>query len=119
MAMGLWPDADLDPRELAWLNDAVAEWNQGRWALPDGRQRDAEPLPPVPLREERESVYGVRRNEIRGAVGVARRFTLSGRRAKRAELFETAADAGFLEGFEAKIQEKQGETGKKVPPLFV
>lgn len=114
VAMGLWPDADLDPRELAWLNDAVAEWNQGRWALPDGRQRDIDPLPPVPLREERESVYGVQRNEIRGAVGVARRFALSSRRAKKAELFETAADAGFLDALREKIREKREETGKKV-----
>lgn len=114
VAMGLWPDADLDPRELAWLDDSVAEWNQGRWELPEGRQRDSDPLPPLPLREQRVSVYGVERNEIRGVIGVARRFTLTSRKARSAELFATAAEAGFLEAFEARIQKKEGETGKKV-----
>ncbi|PRD44390.1 hypothetical protein C5748_07370 [Phyllobacterium phragmitis] len=114
VAMGLWPDADLDPTELTWLNDAVQEWNQGRWALPEGRQRDGDPLPPVPLREARESVYGVQRNEIRGAVGVARRFTLSSRLADRAELVATAAEGGFLEGFQAKLEERRAETWRRV-----
>src|SRR5690606_2485241 len=93
---------------------AVAEWNQGRWVPPDGGQRDFDPLPPVPLREERESVYGVTRKEIRGAVGVARRFTLSSRQAGREEIFTAAAEGGFLEGFRAKLDERRAETGRKV-----
>ncbi len=114
VAMGLWPDTDLDPKELSWLNDAVAEWNQGRWELPDGERRTSDPLPPVPLREERESVYGVERKEIRGAVGVGRRFTLSSRNADRVELFAMAEAAGFLEALREKIQERRDETGRKV-----
>lgn len=116
VAIGLWSDADLDPAELAWLKGEVQEWNQDRWALPAGRERDIDPLPPVPLRETRESVYGVTRNEIRGAVGVARRFTLSSRKAGRAELFATAAEGGFLEIFNTKLEERRAETWRKVNP---
>ncbi|PWK64629.1 replication endonuclease [Aminobacter sp. AP02] len=114
IASGLWPDADLDSAELAWLSDAVTEWNQGRWALPDGRERDTDPLPPVPLRETRESVYGVTRNEIRGAVGVARRFTLSSRKASRSELFDIAEEGGFLQPFQTKLEEQRAKTWRRV-----
>jgi len=114
VAMGLWPDADLDPAELAWLQGEVSEWNKGRWELADGRERDIDPLPPVPLREQRESVYGVERNEIRGAVGIVRRFTLSSRKAGRDELFASASAAGFSEIFEGKIQEQRAKTWRRV-----
>lgn len=80
IAMGLWPDADLDPAELAWLHGETQEW--------------ADPLPPMPLREERESVFGETRKVIVGAVGVAERFRLSGR-PTRAELYEAAESVGI------------------------
>lgn len=64
IAMGLWPDTDLDPTELEWLrNETTLE--------------DA--LPPMPLRVEKETVYGEQRRTVIGCVAPEPRFALSGR----------------------------------------
>lgn len=64
IAMGLWPDTDLDPTELDWLRNETMS-------------RDA--LPPMPLRVTRETAYGEERNTVIGCVAPERRFTLAGR----------------------------------------
>jgi hypothetical protein len=86
IAAGLWPDADLDPVELEWLHGEVSR----QYEFMDV----ADPLPPVPLREQRESVFGEVRSVIVGAVGTVERFRLSGR-PTRAELFEAAESVGI------------------------
>jgi hypothetical protein len=85
IAAGLWPDADLDPVELEWLHGETAR----QFEFMD----IADPLPPVPLREQRESAFGETRSVIVGAVGTVERFRLSGK-PTRAELFEAAEFVG-------------------------
>jgi hypothetical protein len=139
IAVGMWPDADLDQAEMIWLEDALLELQRAS-ATPKGRtsakveamlnqappdwffrvmagearekpalnlagingrkaKRQEAPkaapdaLPPVPLREERESVYGETYKAIVGAVGVTERFRLSGK-PTRAELSEAAESVG-------------------------
>jgi hypothetical protein len=85
IAIGMWPDADLDPVELEWLHGETRKRFES--------MNIADPLPPVPLREERESVYGERYTAFAGAIGVTERFRLSGR-PSRAELYEAAEAVG-------------------------
>lgn len=114
VAIGLWQDTDLDPAELQWLQGQVDEWNKNRWALADSTERDSDPLPPVPLREHRESIYGVVRQEIKGTVGTMRKFNLPSRLADRGTLFAAAATAGFLPEFEARLEEQRQKTWKRI-----
>lgn len=67
IALGMWPDSDLDPVELEWLRGETAEGGV------------ADPLPPMPLRAPRETVYGETHNAFVGAVGTVERFRLTGR----------------------------------------
>lgn len=67
IALGMWPDADLDPVELEWLHGEIQEWDV------------KDPLPPMPLREPRETVYGETRSAFIGTVGAVERFRLTGR----------------------------------------
>lgn len=102
IALGMWPDADLDPVELEWLRGETASGAV------------ADPLPPMPLREPRETVYGETHNAFVGAVGIIRRSTLSSRLAGRAELFAAASALGFIDALREKIREKREATWKKV-----
>jgi Bacteriophage replication gene A protein (GPA) len=61
VALGMWPDADLDSMEIEWLRDAVAEWNESNDV------EAADPLPPLPLREVRDTIYGEKRKVTIGA----------------------------------------------------
>lgn len=79
IAVGLWPDVDLDPVEQEWLAGELLDV--------------ADPLPPVPLKEERESVYGETRKEIVGAIGVVEHDKLHGRVTLK-KLLATAAKLG-------------------------
>ncbi|WP_223596999.1 hypothetical protein [Brucella suis] len=56
IALGLWPDTDLDPIEFEWLRGETG--------------KACDPLPPMPLRENRETVYGEWRKVFVGAVGL-------------------------------------------------
>ncbi|TPM33546.1 replication endonuclease [Mesorhizobium sp. B2-2-2] len=80
IALGMWPDSDLDRAELDWLAGETSE-------------SENDPLPPVPLRVERESAYGEIRKEIVGAVGVMERFRITGKVTLEG-LMSTAADVG-------------------------
>ncbi len=64
IAMGLWADTDLDPTELDWLRNETQE---------------ADPLPPMPLREAKVTAYGEQRRTVIGCVAPARRFIVTGR----------------------------------------
>lgn len=85
IAVGMWPDTDLDPTELAWLHGETGKRFESMDVV--------DPLPPVPLREERTSVYGESYSAFAGAVGIAERFRLSSK-ASRAELYEAAEAVG-------------------------
>lgn len=64
IALGMWPDSDLDPAERIWLADAVKSINRC--------ERDAlqDPLPPEPLRVQMETKFGETRSAIKGAIGL-------------------------------------------------
>ncbi len=64
IAMGLWPDTDLDPTELDWLHNETQE---------------ADALPPMPLRVMKVTGYGEERRTVIGCVSPERRFTITGR----------------------------------------
>lgn len=98
IAVGMWPDADLDPVESEWLLGETGK----RFESMD----IADPLPPVPLRENRESVFGETRSVFIGAIGTVERFRVSGR-PSRAELFEAAETVGVhVERPRAKLRRK-------------
>jgi hypothetical protein len=82
IALGLWPDRDLAPQELEWLREETAALDPQRTAPPNNgkiqclgkhgvsrtiKKLDIE-LPPMPLRDVRESVYGDRSAVTIGAV---------------------------------------------------
>lgn len=91
IAVGLWPDRDLAPDELEWLRNETAalEEEQQREAntkgvrllMPDGAHATvrtlAIDLPPMPLRDIRESVYGERRAVTIGVSAPVARVVLS------------------------------------------
>ena len=64
IAMGLWPDTDLDPTELDWLHNET---------------QAADALPPMPLRVVKVTGYGEERRTVIGCVAPERRFTVAGR----------------------------------------
>ena len=91
IAVGLWPDRDLAPEELDWLRSETA-------ALEGVRRSDVRPgrnhdltcdgansicqrleadLPPMPLRDIRESAYGERRASTIGVVAPIPRVVLT------------------------------------------
>jgi hypothetical protein len=81
IAMGMWADRDLHASERLWLRDAL-----------DWPPEEDLPLPPVPLREERENAFG---ETVRETVGIAAPVVvLAGTAGER----KAAADA--LEGGE-------------------
>ncbi|WP_082640294.1 replication endonuclease [Aureimonas sp. N4] len=61
IAVGMWPDRDLDPVELEWLR---------------GETKEVDPLPPMPFRELRETSYRETRSVTVGAVAPELRFVL-------------------------------------------
>ncbi|MGQ5718301.1 hypothetical protein [Pseudochrobactrum asaccharolyticum] len=84
IAIGMWPDTDMDHVELAWLKDAVSEWEMTGLDIDEeadsatiiNRQLvDVDPLPPMPLREKVENGYGEEVSKTIGAVGAVARFT--------------------------------------------
>lgn len=100
IAVGPWPDRDLAPDELEWLRNETA-------ALDPEQQREADPkavqvltlggahatvrrlaidLPPMPLRDIRESVHGERRAVTIGVSAPVARVVLS-----RAEFLNVAS----------------------------
>lgn len=85
IAVGLWPDSDLDPVESKWLLGETGK----RFESMDV----ADPLPPAPLRENRESVFGETRSVFIGAIGTVERFRLTGRQTTR-KLLQIATDMG-------------------------
>lgn len=70
VALGLWSDADLDQDERDWLRDAVKEWNMQHGEV------DQDPLPPMPLREVKTSIYDEEYKVTTGVVGAVKRFDI-------------------------------------------
>ncbi len=91
IALGLWPDRDLAPEEIDWLREETAALKPQRTNLHDagkihflarqGVSRTAQgleiELPPMPLREIRESVYGDRSAVTVGVVAPQARCILT------------------------------------------
>ncbi|NVJ64772.1 MAG: hypothetical protein HWD84_11180 [Flavobacteriaceae bacterium] len=99
IAVGLWPDRDLAPEELDWLRTETA-------ALDGEQQGDVRPerihdltsdgthslcqrletnLPPMPLRDIRESAYGERRAVTIGVAAPVPRFMMTVKQFRNAE----------------------------------
>ncbi|KAB2793804.1 replication endonuclease [Brucella anthropi] len=78
IALGIWPDADLHEAERLWLADTIAERKAERETEKGQFYHDgnAYALPPVPLRECRETAYGETRKTVTGMVCVVERFTI-------------------------------------------
>ncbi|MBU1316227.1 MAG: replication endonuclease [Alphaproteobacteria bacterium] len=57
VAMGLWADQDLHIKERLWLKGQL-----------DLAENEELPLPPIPIRQDRENVYG---EEVRETTGIA------------------------------------------------
>lgn len=91
IAVGMWPDRDLAPEELDWLRNETAELkSDGRCRSHQERIHNLVPgstnsplqqletdLPPMPLRDVRESIYGEQRAVTIGVAAPVTRFVLT------------------------------------------
>ncbi|HHV66477.1 MAG TPA: replication endonuclease [Ochrobactrum intermedium] len=103
IALGIWPDADLHEAERLWLADAIAERKAERQAE-KGRifyEGNAYALPPVPLRECRETAYGETRKTVTGIVCAVERFTIP-QKPTMMEIYRAAEVIGLTDEFEAE-----------------
>ncbi len=106
IAMGLWPDRDLAPEELEWLKEETAALTPdhttdefagrihqlGKHGIRHTtRCLDVE-LPPMPLRDIRESEYGERRAVTIGAVAPVPRCVLTGDQFRNATSLKGVAE---------------------------
>ncbi|MGU3401539.1 hypothetical protein ACLBWS_17705 [Brucellaceae bacterium D45D] len=118
IALGIWPDADLHEAERLWLKDAIAERKAEREAE-QGQFYDkgnAYALPPVPLRECRETTYGETRKAITGIVCTVERFAIS-QKPTMTEIYRAAEIIGLTDEFEAEYAarlEKRNSKGSIV-----
>lgn len=113
----MWPDTDLDPHERTWLRQAVAEWefekNPDLRALAASEEAELEftdALPPMPLREERETVYGGTRKEMVGAVAPAYLFSMP-LNAKKRDWLNAAKERRIDVGDKEKVRSAFGRAG--------
>ncbi len=91
IALGLWPDRDLAPQELDWLRNEIEELDPERrhqvqssgihllkaHGMNSTTERLETDLPPMPLRDIRESAYGERRAVTIGISAPVPRFLLT------------------------------------------
>ena len=103
IALGIWPDADLHEAERLWLADAIAERKAEREAEKGQFYHDgnAYALPPVPLRECRETAYGETRKTVTGIVCAVERFTIP-QKPTMMEIYRAAEVIGLTDEFEAE-----------------
>ena len=104
IALGMWPDSDLDPVEVKWLREAVAEWEMTGVEIDEVaesatiiKRLATDPLPPMPLRETGENGYGEAVQKTVGAVGAVTRFTFGSDMPQEAEIQEAAEALGLSE----------------------
>lgn len=97
IAVGMWPDTDLDPAELEWLIEAVGEVMREMHGM---AVQKLDVLPPMSLREERKNEYGEMRKVIVGAVGVTEIARLS----SRADAFALCDAVTMAKDLGAKIK---------------
>lgn len=104
IAMGMWPDTDMDQVEIDWLKDAVNEWEMTGLNIDEeadsatiiNRQlTDSDPLPPMPLREKVENGYGEEVNKTTGVVGAVARFTFKNSMPQDDEIESAAITLGL------------------------
>ncbi|ANG95805.1 hypothetical protein A8A54_04465 [Brucella pseudogrignonensis] len=103
ISLGIWPDADLHEAERLWLADAIAERKAEREAE-QGQFYDkgnAYALPPVPLRECRETAYGETRKTVTGIVCAVERFTIP-QKPTMTEIYRAADIIGLTDEFESE-----------------
>jgi len=114
VALGIWPDADLHQAERLWLADAIAERKAER-ELEQGQfysDGNAYALPPVPLRECRETAYGETRQTVTGMVCAVERFAVS-QSPTMTEIYDVAGAVGLLDTFEEEYAaRKEKRNGK-------
>ncbi len=112
IAIGMWPDTDMDQVELVWLKDAVNEWEMTGLDIDEeadsatiiNRQLvDVDPLPPMPLREKVESGYGEEVSKTIGAVGAVARFTFNNSMPQEDDIERAAGVLGLSKAFKFAI----------------
>lgn len=102
IAIGMWPDSDMDPIELQWLREAVAEWEMMGVDVDEVMESATiinrlavDPLPPIPLRKSAENGYGEEVSQTIGAVGAVARFVFKNDMPQEAEIREAAEALGL------------------------
>ncbi|WP_226622363.1 replication endonuclease [Brucella anthropi] len=102
IAIGMWPDSDMDPIELQWLREAVAEWEMMGVDVDEVMESATiinrlavDPLPPMPLRKSAENAYGEEISQTIGAVGAVARFVFKNDMPQEAEIREAVASLGL------------------------
>ncbi|WP_409558623.1 replication endonuclease [Brucella pseudogrignonensis] len=108
IAMGMWPDSDLDEVEIKWLREAVTEWEMSGFDVDEtadsatiiNRQMtDVDPLPPMPLRRLAENGYGEEVSQTIGAVGAVSKFVFENDVPLEAEIQKVADALGLAKAF--------------------
>ncbi|MBO1024734.1 hypothetical protein IPU75_08390 [Ochrobactrum sp. SD129] len=124
IAIGMWPDSDMDPVELKWLREAVAEWKMSGFEMDEVAnsatiidRMTVEPLPPMPLRKLTENGYGEEVSQTIGAVGAVTRFVFENDMPQEAEIKDAAETLGLSNALKFSIeQRKKKNNGKELTP---
>ncbi|KAB2673091.1 replication endonuclease [Ochrobactrum sp. LMG 5442] len=110
IALGMWPDSDLDPVEVKWLRETVAEWEMTGVEIDEVadsatiiKRRATDPLPPMPLRETGENGYGEAVSKTVGVVGAVTRFTFGSDMPQEAEIWDAAEALGLSKALKFAI----------------
>lgn len=122
IAIGMWPDADMDPVELQWLREAVAEWEMSGFEMDDVvesatiiNRLTVDPLPPMPLRKKVENGYGEEIKQTFGAVGAVTRFAFENDMPQEAGIKRAAAALGLAKAFKFAIDTlKEKRNGREL-----
>ncbi|WP_235920908.1 hypothetical protein [Brucella anthropi] len=103
IALGIWPDADLHEAECLWLADAIAERKAERETEQGHFYHDGNTyaLPPVPLRECRETAYGETRKTVTGIVCTVERFAIP-QKPTMTEIYRATEIIGLTDEFESE-----------------
>lgn len=121
IAVGLWPDRDLAPQELDWLRTETADLDREQQGAAlqvrihnltsDGAhslcQRLETDLPPMPLRDIRESAYGERRAVTIGVAAPVPRFMMTVKQFRNAESLSRIAQLLDLDAVGKRMERKE------------
>lgn len=110
IAIGMWPDSDMDPIELQWLREAVAEWEMTGVDVDEVAESATiinrlavDPLPPVALRELAENGYGETVSKTVGAVGAVAQYVFDNDGPKGDEIYAAVKELRLREAFKTAV----------------